>query len=136
MRQASPELPCSYADLDPPAAREANLLGCQLRPTVITTSAMRSLPIFPRRSLPSGSSIIVAIIPLGISTLDDAAGAMPHFPASEPAWKMERYDLAYSTITQSLLLRPKTSGEYISSALAGGTTNIPGVVARATYEYW
>ena len=28
----------------------------------------------------------------------------------------------YSTITQSLELRPNTSGEYISSALAGGTT--------------
>ena len=38
----------------------------------------------------------------------------------------------YSTITLSLLLRPKTSGEYISSALAGGTTKVPGVVARAT----
>jgi hypothetical protein len=42
----------------------------------------------------------------------------------------------YSTITQSLLPRPKTSGAYISSALAGGTTKVPGVVARATYEYW
>ncbi len=38
----------------------------------------------------------------------------------------------YSTISQSLPLRPKTSGEYISSALAGGTTKVPGVVARAT----
>ncbi len=38
----------------------------------------------------------------------------------------------YSTITQSLALRPKTSGEYISSALEGGTTKVPGVVARAT----
>jgi hypothetical protein len=38
---------------------------------------------------------------------------------------------AYSTISQSLPLRPKTSGEYISSALDGGTTNVPGVVARA-----
>jgi pimeloyl-ACP methyl ester carboxylesterase len=42
--------------------------------------------------------------------------------------------LSYSTITRSLALRPKTSGEYISSALAGGTTKSPGVVARATYE--
>lgn len=39
---------------------------------------------------------------------------------------------SYSTITQSLALRPNTSGEYISSALAGGTTKVPGVVARAT----
>ena len=31
--------------------------------------------------------------------------------------------------------RPNVSGEYISSALVGGTTNEPGVVARATYEY-
>ena len=37
----------------------------------------------------------------------------------------------YLIITQSLLLRPNTSGEYISSALVGGTTNVPGVVARA-----
>ena len=35
-------------------------------------------------------------------------------------------------MTQSLALRPKTSGEYISSAFAGGTTNVPGVVALAT----
>ena len=47
----------------------------------------------------------------------------------------EHCGFSYSTITQSLPLRPKTSGEYISSALAGGTTNVPGVVARATYEY-
>ena len=38
---------------------------------------------------------------------------------------------SYLMITQSLPLRPKTSGEYISSALAGGTMNVPGVVARA-----
>ena len=38
----------------------------------------------------------------------------------------------YSTITKSLLLRPNTSGEYISSTLVGGTTKVPGVVARAT----
>ena len=30
--------------------------------------------------------------------------------------------LSYSTTTRSLPVRPKTSGEYISSALAGGTT--------------
>ena len=38
----------------------------------------------------------------------------------------------YSTITRSLALLPKVSGWYISSALAGGTTKLPGVVARAT----
>jgi hypothetical protein len=37
----------------------------------------------------------------------------------------------YFTTTQSLPLLPKTSGEYISSALAGGTMKVPGVVARA-----
>jgi hypothetical protein len=37
----------------------------------------------------------------------------------------------YCTTTLSEALRPKVSGEYISSALAGGTTNVPGVVARA-----
>lgn len=42
----------------------------------------------------------------------------------------------YSTITTALPLRPKTSGEYISSALAGGTMNRPGVVALAMYVYW
>ena len=40
---------------------------------------------------------------------------------------------AYSTITVSLPVRPNTSGEYISSACAGGTTYVPGVVARAVY---
>ena len=39
---------------------------------------------------------------------------------------------AYSTTSMSVPLRPNVSGEYISSALAGGTTNEPGVVARAT----
>ena len=31
--------------------------------------------------------------------------------------------------------RPNVSGMYISSAFGGGTTNVPGVVARATYSY-
>lgn len=38
----------------------------------------------------------------------------------------------YSTLTKSVPVRPKVSGAYISSALAGGTTNCPGVVARVT----
>ena len=38
----------------------------------------------------------------------------------------------YSTTMRSLAPRPKVSGAYISSALAGGTTKVPGVVARAT----
>ena len=41
----------------------------------------------------------------------------------------------YSTISRSVEVRPNVSGEYISSARVGGTTNEPGVVARATYEY-
>jgi len=41
----------------------------------------------------------------------------------------------YSTITRSLGPRPKVSGWYISSAFGGGTTNVPGVVARAMYSY-
>jgi len=44
--------------------------------------------------------------------------------------EIEQLD-SYSTTTQSLALRPNTSGEYISSAFAGGTTKVPGVVARA-----
>jgi hypothetical protein len=43
-------------------------------------------------------------------------------------------DNRYSTITRSVAPRPKVSGLYISSAFVGGTTNTPGVVARATYE--
>ncbi len=39
--------------------------------------------------------------------------------------------IPHSTTTRSVPLRPKTSGEYISSALAGGTMKVPGVVARA-----
>src|SRR5687768_2858654 len=41
----------------------------------------------------------------------------------------------YSTMTRSLAARPNVSGKYISSALVGGTTKLPGVVARATYVY-
>ena len=41
---------------------------------------------------------------------------------------------AYSTITRSVPPRPNVSGMYISSARGGGTTNVPGVVARATYS--
>ena len=37
-----------------------------------------------------------------------------------------------STITQSVPDRPNVSGAYISSALAGGATKAPGVVALAT----
>jgi hypothetical protein len=40
----------------------------------------------------------------------------------------------YSTITRSLAPRPNVSGMYISSALGGGTTKLPGVVARAMYS--
>ncbi len=40
----------------------------------------------------------------------------------------------HSTITRSLAERPNVSGMYISSALVGGTTKLPGVVARATYS--
>lgn len=39
---------------------------------------------------------------------------------------------AYCTTSRSLPARPKVSGWYISSALVGGTTKVPGVVARAT----
>jgi hypothetical protein len=35
-------------------------------------------------------------------------------------------------MTFALALRPKVSGWYISSAFAGGTTKVPGVVALAT----
>ena len=38
---------------------------------------------------------------------------------------------ASQTMTRAVALRPKTSGENDSSARAGGTTNVPGVVARA-----
>lgn len=38
----------------------------------------------------------------------------------------------YSMTTRSVFPLPKVSGWYISSALAGGTTKTPGVVARAT----
>src|SRR5215510_15729555 len=48
-------------------------------------------------------------------------------------WAMNSVD-RYSTTTRSVAPRPKVSGWYISSAFDGGTTNTPGVVARATYE--
>ena len=67
-------------------------------------------------------------------TVARAVRTTPVRCARDECWS-DSAAVAYSTITQLLLLRPKTSGEYISSALAGGTTNVPGVVARATYEY-
>lgn len=67
---------------------------------------------------------------------------IPDFPACEPAITRHRAPSArrlcglgcivHSTITRSPALRPNVSGAYISSAFAGGTTNEPGVVARAT----
>jgi len=39
-----------------------------------------------------------------------------------------------SITTVSVPPRPNVSGAYISSARAGGATNVPGVVAVATYE--
>ena len=39
---------------------------------------------------------------------------------------------SHSTTTRSLAERPKISGWYISSAFVGGTTKLPGVVARVT----
>src|SRR5262249_9512205 len=41
----------------------------------------------------------------------------------------------HSTMRRSPAPRPNTSGLYISSAFGGGTTKLPGVVARATYVY-
>ena len=41
------------------------------------------------------------------------------------------FALPYLITTLSVPERPKVSGAYISSALDGGTTNSPGVVARA-----
>jgi hypothetical protein len=37
------------------------------------------------------------------------------------------------TSTHSVAPRPNVSGVYISSARGGGTTKVPGVVARASY---
>src|SRR5882672_7966410 len=48
-------------------------------------------------------------------------------------WTINSVD-RYSITTRSVAPRPKVSGWYISSAFVGGTTNTPGVVARATYE--
>ena len=57
-------------------------------------------------------------------------------PSPDPRRVRPRQDIRpgtrpHSMMTRSLLLRPKVSGAYISSALAGGTTKVPGVVARA-----
>ncbi len=50
----------------------------------------------------------------------------------EPPRPVFPYGFGYSTTRTSLALRPKVSGEYISSAFAGGTMKRPGVVARVT----
>ena len=53
-------------------------------------------------------------------------------PTVAPALPRAANAPAISTITRSVPPRPKVSGWYISSAFGGGTTNVPGVVARAT----
>lgn len=82
--------------------------------------------------------------PFGIAVEDDGIRRLPGLTAREVSFLIRRIlsglfqdvmQAPYSTTTQSLLLRPNTSGEYISSALAGGTTNVPGVVARVMYVY-
>src|SRR5712692_614258 len=50
----------------------------------------------------------------------------------QPARPASHRDLAV-TLKTPPSLRPWTAGLYISSACAGGRTNTPGVVARATY---
>jgi hypothetical protein len=45
-----------------------------------------------------------------------------------------RRDHFGATVTEAAAVRPKTSGAYISSARAGGSTNVPWVVARARYR--
>ena len=53
--------------------------------------------------------------------------------AKDPAYRrVPRFMPSHLTTTRSDALRPKVSGVYISSALVGGTTNSPGVVARAS----
>ena len=42
------------------------------------------------------------------------------------------FDSGIAVVTFVVAERPKISGWYISSTLAGGTTNTPGVVARTT----
>ena len=65
-------------------------------------------------------------------------GAAAAAPADAPPWLATPLPPPrggtpiYSTTTRSPPERPKVSGVYISSALAGGTTKSPGVVARAT----
>jgi hypothetical protein len=60
----------------------------------------------------------------------DPGGSIP----PDPRGRLSRPPphVAYWTMTRSVEPRPKVSGAYISSAFGGGTTNVPGVVARAT----
>src|SRR5215212_9591582 len=86
-------------------------------------------------SSPSGASFAAAAT---LSAVDGLLSVvdflLPH--AATSATSSTRFKFApYSTITRSLPPRPNVSGMYISSALGGGTTKLPGVVARATYSY-
>lgn len=62
---------------------------------------------------------------------DDMRGSEQGGPLSGPNPCIARASFHWTT-TRSDALLPKVSGWYISSALAGGTTNSPGVVARAS----
>src|SRR5690349_12848009 len=52
---------------------------------------------------------------------------------SEPAFRSGGHGAFAVTVKAPPSERPCTAGLYISSACAGGSTNTPGVVARATY---
>jgi hypothetical protein len=82
------------------------------RPVVILNEVKDLPAAWPERCFTSFS----------MTVMDSRDRRRHHHPLTHP----------YRITTLSLALRPNTSGEYISSALAGGTTNSPGVVARAT----
>jgi hypothetical protein len=78
----------------------------------------------------------------GAEVKKPAAPQISFTPAEEPrdrtvldlveARRADLQAVGHSTMSLSPGPRPKVSGEYISSALGGGTTKMPGVVARAT----
>lgn len=80
------------------------------------------------------SSVTTTWLVSRFSGADDMAQA-PALSATGVTYRAAVSSDGDATTNRPVALRARTSGLYISSACAGGCTKLPGVVARATYEY-
>jgi len=116
--------------LAPPLAEPVLVLGVELEAQALAVGCAATLS----RALCSGSGALVANPAVSASTTTSTPGNSDLISASLRSFpSMNTSTLPpYSITTRSEAPRPNVSGMYISSALGGGTTKSPGVVARPT----